>query len=59
MLNHQYAEHIRVRGCLRSVRDSYTRPLNPPKLGDFDSDRLQSPPELGDLGGGSGNYLAT
>jgi hypothetical protein len=30
-------------------------PLNPPILGDFRA--FQSPPELGDLGGGSGHYF--
>jgi predicted transposase YdaD len=48
-----YRNPIYLRGCLKRCIDSYTRPLNPPSLGDFEFRNGLKSPKLGDLGGGS------
>jgi hypothetical protein len=46
-----------VRGCFKGIKALYTRPPTPQFWGTFEPILLQSPPELGDLGGGSGHNL--
>jgi hypothetical protein len=42
---------------LKGIKTLYTRPPTPQFWGTFEPIPIQSLPELGDLGGGSGRYL--